>query len=680
MRIGLSPFLALCLSTAAVPAQNPPRLLPNETVAALAGEVSGESAHRTVEQLAQWHRMRGSQGFRSAASFIAERLRQAGLREVEIWEFPADGEIFYGTQRSRPAWDAEFAELWELEQRDGQWTRSRRIASWQDRPISLAQDSSAGRVEHAELVDVGTGTDAADYQGKPVQGRLILTSSQPGAVSALALEHGAVGIVSYAQNQHTAWWRLDEDLVRWGHLNTFPEPTTFAFMVSLKQARSWKERLERGESVVLGAEVRAGQHPGSYSIATATIPGTDPQRRGEQIVFSCHLDHQRPGANDNASGCAAILEAARTLAKLVREGRIDPPRRTLRFVWPPEIEGSLALLNGRPGFADRTKAVIHLDMVGGGPVTKAVFHVTRSPKSLPTFVNDVAEEFTRFVNRQSELFADTGSAAYPFWAPEGGREPLRAEFVDFTPGSDHEVYAEGGFRIPAIYMNDWPDRYIHTHGDVPANIDSTKLLRAAFIAAASGYCLAMFEGSEADPLLDVLQRDAFERAAAVLRRMDAVPEGERRNLARFQVAYEEELLDSISRFERIPALAPRVSIFLLRLKAVLGADSRRAPAADEPPEAAIVYRRVGPKGPLSVFGYDYLEDHLEKMGLPAPGLASAQGLWGSDYEYEALNLVDGERSVREIRDDLSAIYGPVSLELVAEYLATLEKIGMLARQ
>ena len=62
----------------------------------------------------------------------------------------------------------------------------------------------------------------------------MLAAAQPGPVSELAVDRfGAAGIVSYAQNQRSAWWREDETLVRWGHLNTFPEPKTFAFMVSL---------------------------------------------------------------------------------------------------------------------------------------------------------------------------------------------------------------------------------------------------------------------------------------------------------------------------------------------------------------------------------------------------------------------------------------------------------------
>ena len=95
--------------------------------------------------------------------------------------------------------------------------------SWAEQPISLAQDSVSGRAE-ADLVDIGAGTSEADYQGKEVRGRLVLTSSQPGAVQDLAIgRFGAAGIVSWAQNQRTAWYGDDESLVRWGHLETFSE-------------------------------------------------------------------------------------------------------------------------------------------------------------------------------------------------------------------------------------------------------------------------------------------------------------------------------------------------------------------------------------------------------------------------------------------------------------------------
>src|SRR5262249_4530559 len=158
--------------------------------------------------------------------------------------------------------------------------------------------------------------------------------------------------------------------------------------------------LLRGEKVRLHALVHAGQHAGFYEVVTGTIPGSDPVLKNQEIAFSCHLDHQRPGANDNASGCVTILEVARTLQKLISNGTLAAPARTIRFIWPPEIEGSVTLLNARPEFAQRIKAVVHMDMVGGGPDTKAIFHVTRGPVSLPSFIHDVAWAFASWVNQE----------------------------------------------------------------------------------------------------------------------------------------------------------------------------------------------------------------------------------------------------------------------------------------
>ncbi len=156
-------------------------------------------------------------------------------------------------------------------------------------------------------MDVGAGTREQDYAGKQVRGQLVLTSSQPESVAPLAVDRfGAAGIISYAQNQPTAWSREDETLVRWGHLDSFSPRRTFGFMVSLKQARSFQARLTAGETVWLQASVKAQRHAGEYEIVSATIAGADPALAQQQIAFTCHLDHPRPGANDNASGCATI--------------------------------------------------------------------------------------------------------------------------------------------------------------------------------------------------------------------------------------------------------------------------------------------------------------------------------------------------------------------------------------
>ena len=42
-----------------------------------------------------------------------------------------------------------------------------------------------------------------------------------------------------------------------------------------------------------------------------------------------------------------------------------------------------------------------------------------------------------------------------------------------------------------------------------------------------------------------------------------------------------------------------------------------------------------------------------------------------------MNFADGKRNAQEIRDAVSAEYGPVPLEMVVEYLRALEKIGVV---
>jgi hypothetical protein len=655
--------------------QKPP-LLPEKDVAAIAQEISGETAKRNLEGIARFHRQRGSQGFHAAAELVAERLRAYGLSDVAILEFPVDGKTFYGTQRSRPAWDAEFAELWEM--KDG---GAAKLASYEAEPVVLAEDSEAADVT-ADLVDAGEGMKESDYPGKDAKGKIVLVSAQPGAVQDLAVgKFGAAGIVSYAQNQKTAWSGENQEAIRWGHLETFSGNKTFGFMVSLKTAREFKERLSKGEKITLHAVVKAGQHPGNYEVVTATIPGADPELKEEEIVFSCHLDHQRPGANDNASGCATILEAARTLQKLIGEGKLARPAQSMRFVFPPEIEGTMALLNGKPEIAKRIKAVIHMDMVGGGPETKAVFHVTRGPMSLPSFVHDVAWAFAEWVNEESYAYAATGKAAYPMVSPEGSKEPLRAEYSAYSMGSDHDVYQDSSFGIPAIYLNDWPDRYIHTNLDTAANIDPTKLKRAGFIGVASGYFLAQMNPDTAKSALTAVDSSRWLRANFSGLRAAQLTESESANLIR------DYLNSEVDRFQSINRIVPKSTTISELTAERLFPIETLAKRAGTPQAATgdglkVFVRKKQPAGPLAVFGYEYFEAEWTKRGhATKPKLLEYEGLWGGgeEYAYEALNFADGKRNVQQIRDAVSAEYGPVPLEVILEYLKALQEIAVVQK-
>jgi hypothetical protein len=679
MRIAFSLAMAFCLISFNTISEEFP-LIDNDTANAISKEISGVSAKRHLDQVTLYHRTRASKQFRLASEYVQQQLIGYGFDNAVIRTYPADGKTFFGTQKSRPAWDVEFAELWLLKENQTQqgktiWSRDKRLASWQAMPLSLAQDSLSGEVQ-AELVDIGSGLSDEDYRGKAVKGKLVLTSSQPGAVVEKAVgELGAVGILSYAPNQKSAWWKEDDRLVRWGHLSSFPQTKSFGFMISLGEARALQDKLNAGEKVILDAKVKAEHFKGEYHLVDAAIEGTDDQVGNHEVLFTCHLDHPRPGANDNASGCVAILEAARTLNKLIKEGVLPKPRRTLRFIWPAEIEGSLIYLSERDD-TDNIKANIHMDMVGGNPDTKAVFRISGGPMSTPTFIADVGHALGQFINHQTLAFASGQAAQFPLNSVEGGKEPWLAQMEGISMGSDHQIFNSGSWKIPGLYLHDWPDRYIHTNFDTAANIDPTKLKRAAFFGAINGWYLANLEDSDGEQVLHLLKQNALQRSAAMLQR-----QGEEGYAATHQVLLqvENDKLQSLKNFMHLNDADVKQSRTFYRSLFAL-TESRKNKAQQD---KSIVYRRnESIKGTMNAFGYSYLDAHISEQDKSKLGLRSYQGFRGrgGEYTYEVLNLVDGERSVQQIHEWLVAEFGPIPYQLVEGYLEVLASIDVLVEQ
>jgi len=525
-------------------------------------------------------------------------------------------------------------------------------------------------------------------------------------------ERGAAGVLSYQQNQVTGWSGDYVDNVRWGHLSPYNSDNKFAFMISLRKAREYQERLMRGEQITLRAIVKAEMKASNYEVVSAIIPGSD--RAGEEIVFSCHLCHQKPGANDNASGAAAILEVARTLNALIRRGEIERPRRTIRFIWPPEINGTVAYFAEHPEIVKRMKAAIHCDMVGGNyEITKSVLHVTHTPASLPSCVNAVADAFAEYAIGGALKGASGGGFEDALVSPEGSKGSFVADITPFEMGSDHDVYEEGSFRVPTIYLRDWPDVFIHTNNDTPANIDSTKMKRSAFIAAASGYFLARAGSREAARLAEAVFGQALarvprekERASAIEAPGNQDAADEARSLIAHSVESEAEAISSVMAFAPndknlqtvVEGLVDQLSgawllmtgkiteqrkgnriLFTLEQKEPSkDAKPRNPKDASRPRSVGADYRRVPVRkiaGPMSVYYYDYVAEHANG-DMRAVERISAMPK-GDILMYEILNLVDGKRSVQAIRDYIAAAYGPIAIEDVADYLKLLEKIGVV---
>jgi hypothetical protein len=322
-----------------------------------------------------------------------------------------------------------------------------------------------------------------------------------------------------------------------------------------------------------------------------------------------------------------------------------------------------------------------MDMVGGGPVTKAVFRISGGPISVPSFIADLGHEIGHFMNEQTEAFASGNTVDFPLNAPEGGKEPLMALMEGLDMGSDHDVFFEGSWAIPGLYLHDWPDRYIHTNYDLAANIDPTKLKRAAFIGAVSAWFLANMSDDEVPAVLSLLERNALARTAALLERRDQLSAIDSVAATDVHFTVERRKVHSVEPFANLSEEAHGEAMQYLAELAKLVAVPQIAGVAGAGRNQTVYERNPDVMGPMSAFGYSYLQDKLSVVEFSELKLRRHTGLWGSSgqYVYETLNFVDGNRTVSDIRDWLTAELGPVPLEVVEEYLAALESIDVIRR-
>jgi hypothetical protein len=670
----------------------------------LRDESSGAAPYENLRYLTGLHRVPATPEFDQAAQFILQRAHEYGLADARSEQYPIDGSKNYGLMRSYLGWTVEEGRLWEVH------PQHILLGDWKTDPIRLADYSHSADVE-TELVDVGDGASEADYSGKDVRGKIVLADGVLARVQELAIvQRGAAGIVSDMPNQTTAWSGLDTTVVRWGHLEA-RQSSGFAFMVSRQTAEAMRSRLRSGERIILNAHVKATVGPGHWTVVTATIPGTDPT--AGEIVCSCHLDHERPGANDNGSGCVTILESARVLAHLIESGQLPRPPRTLRFTWGPEVEGTMAFLATHPEIKQRLRANIHMDMVGGDPFkNKSVFHVTGTPWSLPSFVTDVGAVFLDTIRTAAggyaagETSADEGIVE-THAGGSGTRNELFADVTPYSSGSDHDDYDSSSIAVPSLYLRDWPDIYIHTDHDTLDQIDATKLRRVALLGAAAGYVYAGMAAQQLPTLLPFLAAQAEIRMAQAFgtaqqlandSRLDSgVAWYEARNLMNQALQRELAALHSVVEFtggsadadaQTAKVLAEQATGFQnsldsqARSRGAKGA-APTAPWADNA-DAKHVPLRVGEFGPLTYQNDNVLLARLGKerygkiklISADATQLLNVRDL-SELYAYEIFNFVDGRRSVGEIRDAVSAEYGPLPVNLVADYLEACAEAGAI---
>jgi hypothetical protein len=234
-------------------------------------------------------------------------------------------------------------------------------------------------------------------------------------------------------------------------------------------------------------------------------------------------------------------------------------------------------------------------------------------------------------------------------------------------GSDHEVFEEATFRVPMVYFHDWPDVTIHTNKDQPENLDPTKLGRVAYLGAGVAWTLAALPDAEAPRLLALAAANAEGRVAAAKARAVADPAG--------GALFEREAVEEgIETLRTVAALFPSVAGGARDAQTRLAA-MRPAWVSPGPRDSRVPVRSPEVRGPLGVYYYDHLAETLGPGAKATTALTQREH--GDVLAYEALNLVDGKRTVSDIRDVLTGRYETVGVPEIAGYLELLGRARVI---
>lgn len=297
-----------------------------ETSARLAGEVlvrgrAMEYAQTLSDKFGG--RLSGSVAYRRSAEWAAEQFRAAGIRDVRLEPF----------------------------QLESTWSRGRaaaRLTRPMERPLHLeslgwAPSTPAGGVRGDVYLLPELSRDFIRREADKIRGRVVLldlsTLLKDGyaafaklvAAQGFLKEAGAAAAVVGGTDPNNV---LNAFNLNWG-ARISPLPLA---QIGMEDAKLIQRLLAQGTGATVEFQYENGTGGATEDVnVVAEIRGRE--RPDEWIIIGAHLDSwdYGTGAQDNATGCAMVLEAARAIAALG-----TPPRRSIRFaLWGGEEQGLL---------------------------------------------------------------------------------------------------------------------------------------------------------------------------------------------------------------------------------------------------------------------------------------------------------------------------------------------------
>lgn len=265
------------------------------------------------------------------------------------------------------------------------------------------------------------------------------------------------------------------------HLRARHEAKRPAFGVSSEEGVWLREHLEAG--VTVSWELDAKIVEASPRTVVARIPAADPSSSG-YFLFCAHGDSDAggPGANDNGSGEAIVLEIASAWATALRAKSIAPPPRELRFaIWGSEIHSTDDYLERTLAGDQEILGVLNYDQSGFGSTQDLLY---LEPDDLPAneslvrVMLEVLEQYAGtqgFPERWATVPSQGGTDSYVFSESSHFKKRKlpaltlfasawdRAETLERTPDMPGESWNDGD-EVHVDY-----DVYYHSAGDTAAH-------------------------------------------------------------------------------------------------------------------------------------------------------------------------------------------------------------------
>ena len=305
---------------------------------------SGRSLEYVTGLTAIGPRLTGSAAYQRAAEWSADRFRAVGLAQVAFEPFTIERGWERGSARGRIVSPVDLA----LHVEALGWTPS----------------TPEGGFE-ADVVTMDSFTiDAA--ASRSLQGRIVLLPDRdpPGDTDTVARTRGALSAALRAAGA-LAILSPDSDPDNQLSARGFGAGTVLGALpvaqVGGEDARMIRGLLARGP-VRMAIELRNRITPGAATVNNVIAEILGRERPDEWVIVGAHLDSWDfgTGAQDNATGVAMVLEAARAIASLPQ-----PPRRSVRFaLWGGEEQGqigSTAYAAAHASELDRVVATLNTD-------------------------------------------------------------------------------------------------------------------------------------------------------------------------------------------------------------------------------------------------------------------------------------------------------------------------------